>query len=186
WGPAPTVFEVDPSVRAGELPADPAAELGLTVRDVDPAAFVPRSAVVAEVRGGVLAVFMPPLAALEEFLAIIEFVEDAAAAISTPVVVEGYGPPSDARLTTLTVTPDPGVIEVNIQPTASFAEQSALLDDLYDHARHTRLGTETFDLDGSHGGTGGGNHITLGGTTPADSPMLRRPDLLVSMLTYWQ
>lgn len=186
WGPAPTMFEVDPSVRAGVLPADPADTLGLIVRDVDPAAFVPRSAVVAEVRGGVLAVFMPPLAALEEFLAIIEFVEDAATAISTPVVIEGYGPPSDARLATLTVTPDPGVIEVNIQPTAGFVEQSELLDDLYDHARHTRLGTETFDLDGSHGGTGGGNHITLGGTTPADSPMLRRPDLLVSMLTYWQ
>ena len=113
-------------------------------------------------------------------------VEDAAAAIDTPVVVEGYGPPADGRITSLTVTPDPGVIEVNIQPTSSFAEQSELLESLYDHARHVRLGTESFDLDGSHGGTGGGNHITLGGTTPADSPMLRRPDLLVSMLTYWQ
>ena len=186
WGPAPTLFESDPSARPEPLPDDPAEALGVTVREMDPAAFVPRSAVVAEMRGGVLHVFLPPTATLEEFLAIVEMVEEAAAAIDTPVVVEGYGPPADGRLTTLTVTPDPGVIEVNIQPTNSFGEQSELLESLYDHARRARLGTETFDLDGSHGGTGGGNHITLGGPTPADSPMLRRPDLLVSMLTFWQ
>ncbi|MBD0861458.1 transglutaminase family protein [Gordonia sp. zg691] len=186
WGPAPTLFEADQSARPGALPADPAAALGYTVREVDPTEFLPRTALVAEVRGGVLYVFMPPTSTLEEFLAVIELVEGAAAATSTPVVIEGYGPPADPRLTSLSVTPDPGVIEVNIQPTAGFAEQSELLESLYDHARAVRLGTESFDLDGSHGGTGGGNHITLGGTTPADSPMLRRPDLLVSMLTYWQ
>ncbi|MDL9947532.1 transglutaminase family protein [Gordonia sp. ABSL11-1] len=186
WGQAPTVFEVDPSVRPDALPDDPAEALGWTVTEVDPSAFVPRTAIVAEVRNDVLHAFLPPTAALEEFLAIVEMLEEAAAAIDTPIVVEGYGPPADGRLTTLTVTPDPGVIEVNIQPTHSFGEQSDLLESLYEHARRARLGTETFDLDGSHGGTGGGNHITLGGRTPADSPMLRRPDLLVSMLTYWQ
>ena len=41
-------------------------------------------------------------------------------------------------------------------------------------------------MDGTHTGTGGGSHLTLGGPTPADSPLLRRPDLLVSMLTFWQ
>ncbi|GAB93507.1 transglutaminase family protein [Gordonia rhizosphera] len=186
WGPAPVLFEADPSTRPEALPADPAQALGTIVKEVDPAAFVPRSAIVAEVRNGVLHLFLPPLAKLEEYLAVVEFIEESAAAIDTPVVIEGYGPPSDPRLVSLTVTPDPGVIEVNIQPTNSFAEQSELLESLYDHARRARLGTETFDLDGSHGGTGGGNHITLGGRTPADSPMLRRPDLLVSMLTYWQ
>ncbi|WP_435173210.1 DUF2126 domain-containing protein [Gordonia hongkongensis] len=186
WGPAPTLFEADPSARHDDLPTDPSAALGHTVREVDPAQFLPRTALVAEVRGGVVHVFMPPTSTLEEYLAIVELVEDAAATVSTPVVVEGYGPPADPRLVSLSVTPDPGVVEVNIQPTGSFAEQSELLESLYDHARQVRLGTESFDLDGSHGGTGGGNHITLGGVTPADSPMLRRPDLLVSMLTYWQ
>ncbi|MDT0382893.1 transglutaminase family protein, partial [Streptomyces sp. DSM 42041] len=79
-----------------------------------------------------------------------------------------------------------GVIEVNVAPTASFAEQSAQLETLYEQARQARLSTESFDVDGTHGGPGGGNHITLGGITPADSPLLRRPDLLVSLLTYWQ
>ncbi|MDL9937297.1 transglutaminase family protein [Gordonia sp. ABSL1-1] len=186
WGPAPSFFDTDPSARPPGLPDDPAAALGHRVVEADPAEFLPRTALVAEVRAGILYVFLPPMAELEEFLAVIELVEDAAAATGTPVVIEGYGPPADGRLTSLTVTPDPGVIEVNIQPTGSFAEQSELLESLYEHARHVRLGTESFDLDGSHGGTGGGNHITLGGVTPADSPLLRRPDLLVSMLTYWQ
>ena len=101
-------------------------------------------------------------------------------------MIEGYGPPTDARLTTMSVTPDPGVIEVNVAPTKSFAEQREQLETLYEEARLARLSTESFDVDGTHGGTGGGNHITLGGVTPAESPMLRRPDLLVSMLTYWQ
>ncbi|MFT4126604.1 MAG: transglutaminase family protein [Gordonia sp. (in: high G+C Gram-positive bacteria)] len=186
WGPAPVVYTADPSAVPAALPGDVADALGYTVIELPPGTFVPRTALVAEQRGDTLHVFLPPTSTLEEYLAIVEMIEDAAAATETPVVVEGYGPPADPRLTTLTVTPDPGVIEVNIQPTGSFAEQSDLLASLYDHARHVRLGTETFDLDGSHGGTGGGNHITLGGPTPADSPLLRRPDLLVSMLTYWQ
>ncbi|KQP25571.1 DUF2126 domain-containing protein [Aeromicrobium sp. Leaf272] len=134
----------------------------------------------------VLHVFLPPTERLEDYADLLHVVEAAAVAVGTPVVVEGYGPPPDPRLTQLSVTPDPGVIEVNVHPTRSWAELSALTDTLYDAARRTRLATEKFDLDGQHTGTGGGNHITLGGTTPAHSPLLRRPDLLVSLLTHWQ
>ena len=144
------------------------------------------TALVAEERGGVLYVFLPPTESGDDFAELVNLVERSAEEVGKPVVIEGYGPPADPRLTSLTITPDPGVIEVNIQPTSSFVEQSELLETLYDQARRVRLGTESFDIDGSHGGTGGGNHITLGGIRPTDSPMLRRPDLLVSMLTYWQ
>ncbi|MFD6401307.1 transglutaminase family protein [Nocardia sp. NPDC060249] len=153
---------------------------------VEPADFTPTTALVAEVRQGRLHVFLPPVTELDDFLDLIAKVEAAAVAIEQPVVLEGYAPPSDARLQTFSVTPDPGVIEVNIMPTSSFAEQAEVLNTLYEQARLARLSTESFDVDGTHGGTGGGNHITLGGVTPARSPMLRRPDLLVSMLTYWQ
>ncbi|MFE1596276.1 transglutaminase family protein [Nocardia sp. NPDC058705] len=172
--------------------SDPLYQQPLRAERVEPPAavesadFTPTTALVAEVRQGRLHVFLPPVTELDDFLDLIAKVEAAAVAIGQPVVLEGYAPPSDARLHTFSVTPDPGVIEVNIMPTSSFAEQAEVLNTLYEQARLARLSTESFDVDGTHGGTGGGNHITLGGVTPARSPMLRRPDLLVSMLTYWQ
>ncbi|MBL1073515.1 transglutaminase family protein [Nocardia sp. 2] len=153
---------------------------------VEPADRAPITALVAEVRHGQLFVFLPPVEELEAFLDLVRRLEAAVAAVGQPIVLEGYGPPVDTRLQSLSITPDPGVIEVNVQPTASFAAQARLLENLYEQARLARLSTESFDVDGTHSGTGGGNHITLGGRTPARSPLLRRPDLLVSMLTYWQ
>ena len=103
-----------------------------------------------------------------------------------PVLVEGYAPPSDWRLRKFAVTPDPGVIEVNIHPVGDWQSLKQNIEGLYEDARQSRLGTEKFMLDGRHTGTGGGNHVTLGGATPSDSPFLRRPELLRSLITYWQ
>ncbi|MDT5322066.1 MAG: hypothetical protein QOD88_4588 [Mycobacterium sp.] len=180
WKPPRTSFLTDPTTVGDELnPSD-----GETQLDDDETA--PTTAMVAEVRDGLLYVFMPPTEALEHFVDLIARLHAAAAKIDCAVVIEGYEPPPDPRLKSTTITPDPGVIEVNIAPTASFAEQSRQLETLYAQARLARLSTESFEFDGSHGGTGGGNHITLGGIAPKDSPLLRRPDLLVSLLTYWQ
>ena len=187
WDPPEPDFESDPTIDKDPLPLAAKAVPALSTAAVtEPDNFVPTTALVAEVRGGILYVFMPPLPDLESFAELLGQIELAASDAGTPVVIEGYGPPSDPRLQSLSVTPDPGVIEVNVQPTASFAEQAALLETLYEQARLVRLSTESFDHDGTHGGTGGGNHITLGGVTPKNSPLLRRPDLLVSLLTYWQ
>ncbi|MFI7586902.1 DUF2126 domain-containing protein [Spongisporangium articulatum] len=145
-----------------------------------------RTALCVEERDGHLHVFLPPLTHLEHALDLLAAVESAARASGQRVVLEGYPIPSDPRTSSLTVTPDPGVIEVNVQPASSWAEVVEITEGLDADARASGLATEKFDVDGLHTGTGGGSHLTLGGATPADSPLLRRPDLLRSMLTYWQ
>ncbi|WP_018607853.1 DUF2126 domain-containing protein [Uliginosibacterium gangwonense] len=146
---------------------------------------VTRTALCAEPRDGRLHLFMPPTSELEDYLDIVAAIEDTAQSTGIPVVLEGYEPPKDPRLTVLRVTPDPGVIEVNIHPAQSWDELVEQTTHLYEVAHHTRLSTEKFMLDGRHTGTGGGNHFVLGGATPTDSPFLRRPDLLESMIAYW-
>jgi uncharacterized protein (DUF2126 family)/transglutaminase-like putative cysteine protease len=155
-------------------------KMGESARDVV------RTAICIEVRNSILHIFFPPLTILEDYLTLINAVEKTAKEISTPVRIEGYTPPADDRLKKFAVTPDPGVIEFNIHPSTSWRELVANTKTLYEEARQCRLGTEKFMHDGKHTGTGGGNHVTVGGVTPADSPMLRRPDLLRSLITYWQ
>ena len=128
---------------------------------------------------------MPPVESTEDYLDLIAAVERTAARLEMPVIIEGTPPEHDPRLNHLKVTPDPGVIEVNMHPATSWPEIVEQTSTLYDEARENRLGTEKFLLDGRHTGTGGGNHMVLGGATPADSPFLRRPDLLRSLLGYW-
>lgn len=154
--------------------------------DAEGATDVVRTALCVEARNGRLHIFLPPLHYLEHFVALIHAIELSAGELKMPVVLEGYEPPKDPRLCSLLVTPDPGVIEVNIHPAKSWKELVNNTRVLYDEAWKSRLGTEKFMLDGRHTGTGGGNHVTLGGATPADSPFLRRPDLLRSLVTYWQ
>jgi uncharacterized protein (DUF2126 family) len=146
---------------------------------------ISRTAMCAEPRNGVLYIFMPPAASLDEYLELVSAVEATAEALHQPILFEGYEPPRDPRLVNFRITPDPGVIEVNIHPSASWQELSERTTFLYQAARAGRLSTEKFMLDGRHTGTGGGNHFALGGATPADSPWLRRPDLLRSFLSYW-
>jgi len=149
------------------------------------AAWITRTALCVEPRHGRLHVFMPPVKTTEEYLDLVAALEEAARIQGLPIIVEGEAPPRDPRLNMLRVTPDPGVIEVNMHPAHTWDELAHNTKVLYEEARQTRLGTEKFMLDGRHAGTGGGNHIVIGGPSPADSPLLRRPDLLRSLLAYW-
>jgi len=145
-----------------------------------------RTALGLQPRDGKLCIFMPPTDTADDFVELIAAIEDTAEDLAIPVHIEGYAPPSDHRLNIIKVTPDPGVIEVNIHPAASWAALRDTTTALYECARQARLGTEKFMVDGRHVGTGGGNHIVVGGRTAPDSPFLRRPDLLGSLVRCWQ
>jgi len=186
WRPGPPEDpEVSPFDEPPPLTGRKDARRPRKVKEVKPEE-VPRGALCVEHRQGKTFVFLPPVQRLEHFVDLVAVVQEAATKLRQPVVFEGYLPPADPRLVRLLVTPDPGVLEVNIHPASSWPELVDITTGVHAEARATRLGTETFHLDGTHAGTGGGNHLTLGGPTPADSPLLRRPDLLRSIITYWQ
>ena len=195
----PYIHEQDPLEARGELPDAPQAHVARaasgsggagdgrqSVNEQGTIEGTVRTALTFEPRDGVLCVFMPPVPKIEDYLELIEIVEDTAKSAGMTVRIEGYPPPYDPRIDVIKVTPDPGVIEVNIHPAASWKQAVDTTTAIYEEARLCRLGTNKFMTDGRHTGTGGGNHVVLGGAEPADSPFLRRPDLLRSLVLYWQ
>ncbi|MEX5728179.1 uncharacterized protein Ga0609869_001532 [Rhodovulum iodosum] len=212
-GDSPEQFQRDPMSPAGPLPTrqvpqprtDPAPDTadhmsaedvlghhphaqdwvsgGTTFTTPDGAV---RTALAVEPRDGILHVFYPPTGSAEEYLDLLGAVEETAHEMGVPIRNEGYEPPRDARINVIRVTPDPGVIEVNIHPAGNWAEMREITAALYEEARQCGLDSVSFMIDGRLTGSGGGNHIVVGGATPADSPFLRRPDLLASVIRYWQ
>jgi uncharacterized protein (DUF2126 family)/transglutaminase-like putative cysteine protease len=186
----PYIVERDPMEARGKLPvfslpARPDAPERLEPEQLNTSVPV-RTAMSVEVRDGVLCAFMPPVEQIEDYLEMIAALEATAEEMQLQVHVEGYPPPFDPRVDVIKVTPDPGVIEVNVQPAKNWREAVDITVGLYEDAGKTRLGANRFLVDGRHTGTGGGNHVVVGGSSPQDSPFLRRPDLLKSLVLHWQ
>ncbi|ETX30084.1 DUF2126 domain-containing protein [Roseivivax isoporae] len=201
----PYTYVTDPTVERGPLPdydhgpeqvgdrpqpVSAPAPVGpvqtVIEQELAPVGGAVRTALSVEPRDGKLCVFMPPVESLEDYLDLVAAAERTAKRLDLPVHIEGYGPPQDPRLNVIRVAPDPGVIEVNIHPAHSWEDCVATTEAIYEEARKTRLGADKFMIDGRHTGTGGGNHVVVGGATPNDSPFLRRPDLLKSLILMWQ
>jgi len=211
----PHVYEADPSMPRGDLPdyerrrvdqnRDLSPDAKKAEREQARASFTAsgevqdrveqklgdvdgevRTAISVEPRDGRLCVFMPPVEEIEDYLDLVAAAEEAAQKLGLPIHVEGYAPPHDPRINVIRVAPDPGVLEVNVHPAASWDECVAITEGVHEDARQCRLGADKFMVDGRHTGTGGGNHVVVGGATPLDSPFLRRPDLLASLILYWQ
>jgi uncharacterized protein (DUF2126 family) len=189
------VWPIDPLAQRAPLPQRRASRAQRGEAERRPAGVVSpvqgaadgvvRTALCVEERDGHLRVFVPPLASADDYLELLAAIEDTALGLACPVLIEGYPMPFDPRIEKMSVTPDPGVLEVNVRPATSWRELARETEALYADARALRLSTEKFMLDGRHSGTGGGNHLVLGGPSPADSPFLRRPDLLRSLVGYW-
>jgi len=170
------LFEMDP--EADPLPA--------VLREDEKADVLIRPSLCVQARDGRLHVFLPYAPILADYLGLVSAVEDTCQYLKMPVWVEGYAPDSDPRLRSFSVTPGPGVLEINLPPSSSWVELEQIYTVLDEEARHNRLTAEKFQFDGGHISTGGGSHIVIGGATVLDSPILRRPDLLRSMLAFWQ
>ncbi|MBI5322877.1 transglutaminase family protein [Bradyrhizobium sp.] len=180
----PFVVECDPMAPRGGLGGFAGKAVAPEPDEDEPPPV--RTAMSVELRDGTLCVFMPPLERVEDYLELIAAVEATAEEMQVQVHVEGYAPPYDPRIEVIKVTPDPGVIEINVQPAQNWREAVDITQGLYEDAAKTRLGANRFLIDGRHTGTGGGNHVVVGGSKPEDSPFLRRPDLLKSLVLYWQ
>lgn len=167
------------------LPGSSAIGLRLPLGMLPPEAL--RSAITAEVRDGGLLVFLPPLPDAESFAELLSAVERTALRLSSPPLsIEGYPPPDAPGWESLSLIPDPGVIEVNLPPADDWESLEKTVSALYEAAAHCGLqGTRRLPS-GEIVPTGGGAHLVLGGASLEENPFLLNPSLLPGFLRFIQ
>ena len=145
-----------------------------------------RPSLCVQAREGRLHVFLPYVSVLADYLDLVAAIEETSEHLQKQIWIEGYPAPPDPRIQVFSLTPDPGVLEVNMPPTSDWDELETLNEILAEETQQHRLIAAKFGYDGTHLATGGGSHITLGGPSLAESPILRRPDMLRSLVSFWQ
>jgi uncharacterized protein (DUF2126 family) len=175
------VFGSDPiALFVGESPAGLRLPLGkLGEKNL-------RRALTAEVRQGTLIVFVPPLL-LESYVVLLAAIERTLDQLALrDVILAGYAPPPDPALPTIGLASDPGVLEINVAPCATWRDFDAQLEQLFAAARAVGLCARKLQFNGREVGTGGGAHLVFGGPSGMQSPFLTYPALLPSVIRYWQ
>jgi uncharacterized protein (DUF2126 family) len=148
---------------------------------------VTRRAVVLERRGERLSIFLPPVIQ-DVFL---QLLSHTAAALQVAGIAtaewQGAIPADEAgRWSTIGLSADPGVLEVNLPACHTWHEYDRWLRVVTDAAAACGLRPWRHPIPGFPEESGGGNHLLWGGPTPADNPFFSRPGWVASILRYWQ
>ena len=143
-------------------------------------------ALTVEIRSGTLTIFIPPLL-LAPYCVLLPKIEETLAAFKiSDAVLAGYAPPPEAALPTVGLASDPGVLEINVSPCATWADYDAQLSQLFAAAAACGLCARKLQFNGREVGTGGGAHLVFGGPSGLLSPFFAFPALLPSIIRYWQ
>jgi uncharacterized protein (DUF2126 family) len=167
------------------LPGTSSIGLRLPLASLPPGV-LPR-ALTAEICDGALSLFIPPFLEASSFANLLAAIEETAESLnSPPLALEGYPPPHDDAWESLSVIPDPGVIEVNLPPAANWESLEKTVSALFLAAEQCGLRGTRLLPSGEIAATGGGGHLVLGGASMDTNPFLLKPYLLPSFLRFIQ
>lgn len=134
---------------------------------------------------GVVRVELPGLPDVPAFVALLQDLAEAARRAEQPaLVLAGCPPPVNPSAAWTTVTPDPGVIEVNMAPAPNVSTFLDWMRELHGAASRHSLSPERYWFNGDVADSGGGGHLTLGGPTAERSPFFLKPRLLPALIAY--
>jgi len=137
------------------------------------------------VEDGCVVLELPAYRSVDLFAAFLGVLAGACRSVELPaLILRGHPPPVDDRVAFATITPDPGVIEVNMAPCRSVAELYAAQRAIHAAAVGERLSARRRHFNGEVTDSGGGGHLTFGGRHPEQSPFFVHPHLLPRLLSY--